>query len=447
MDIVLLFIGIITLLFNRVSYAIAIMFALLTSYFGLGSNISATIMVHSVSDCGIILFILIWLYESLLHKHSAFSVPNCIKIPICIFSFFLIVIVLYDFFARGTDLISIIQTYRHWILLIFAIPFFKVIETRAVENSLKIIFFISILASVFILVDFYFNLHLIRTESLEYISQTGSYYERAAIPTTFCVFYMLLSLTGYFRFSPIIRYVAFGIFFISIVASMIRSLILVSLVAILFVMVFINKTKTKNVIAAAILFVMLFLIIFTHEGVSNRMKEGFDEMAVITNQNSFSYDGNLVFRLELLNERARYVASSMDRFLLGIGGVREQDFRQVFYIGLNGAQLDTSDIAWPLLLLRLGYLGTLIFIFIWLGYLTTLFRTRNIIGKTGRVFLVANIFTSFCSSFPSNGTFWLFITMILAISTENLNKQKLIDYKLRVMRQKFKNKVSINDNP
>ena len=55
--------------------------------------------------------------------------------------------------------------------------------------------------------------------------------------------------------------------------------------------------------------------------------------------------------------------------VFGIGNVQESDLKQhLFHIGLKGprgrvVQLDTSDIAWVLLLLRYGYVGTAVYIF------------------------------------------------------------------------------------
>ena len=93
-------------------------------------------------------------------------------------------------------------------------------------------------------------------------------------------------------------------------------------------------------------------------------------------------DGSVTFRFLLTQERFSYIAQDPVTLLFGIGNVTEDHFDGHFQIGhLNEdggiTQLDTGDIAWALCFLRLGLLGTIIWIGISLKFLWCFFKRKN----------------------------------------------------------------------
>lgn len=393
------------------------MFALLTSYFQLGSNLSEVIVSHSVSDCGLILFFIIWLYNYRKRKPRKTKKFTELKNSIFIFACFLSVAILFDLALRGTGIVSEIQTYRHWLFLILAVPFASYMEISALNKAITGIFCLSVIATIVILADTYFSLNLISQDTVEYIDEDGSIYTRGAIPTTFCIFFLLLSITRYGDISWKYRYLLFFLFFLSILSSMIRSMFISSLIGVLMIMFFVNRVKIKGLGRWGLLFIAIFALMSSSGGFVNRLTEGFREIVNMTERgDSIEESGTFNFRIMLLKERAGYVLSSIDKIIFGIGGIKEGDFHPIFKIGLKGAQLDTSDIAWPLLLLRLGYVGTVLFLSIWYRLSRLLFKSKSILGMTGCVYLVINILLSFCSSFVANGAFWLFMVLVLFVS-------------------------------
>jgi len=418
MDIILLTAGIAALFFNSTSTSIVIMFALLTSYFQLGSNLSEVIVNHSVSDCGLILFFIIWLYNYIRRKPGRTKDFTELKNSIFVFACFLSVAILFDLALRGTGIVSEIQTYRHWLLLILAVPFASYMEISALKKAITGIFCLSVIATIIILADTFLSLDLLNKDTLEYMDEDGTIYARGAIPTTFCTFYLLLSITRYGDISSKYRYLSFFLFFLSIISSMIRSMFISSLIGVLMVLFFVNRVKIKGLIRWGLLFIVIFLFVSSSGGFVNRLTEGFRDIISMTEHGaSIEESGTFNFRIMLLEERAGYVLSSIDKFLFGIGGIKETDFHPIFKIGLQGAQLDTSDIAWPLLLLRLGYVGTILLLWIWYRMFGLLFKSKSILGMTGWVYMVINILLSFCSSFVANGAFWLFMILVLFVSS------------------------------
>jgi len=417
MDIILLIIGISLLFFNRTSISIAIMFALLTSYFQLGTGKSDMFVYHNISDCGLILFFIIW-WVSSMRKHKINSTKRFSKliIIISVFAVFLFAVIVYDMLARGTSIISEIQTYRHWLLLIFAIPFTSLIPMHTLRQSIAIIFYLSVCATVVIIADNLFDLNITHRE-FYHISGGGVAYLRGAFPTTFCSFYLLLVVSPFFKLNSLSRYSILGLFLFSIILSMTRSLLIASMIGLFMMLVFVNKTKMKNVIWYGLFFVVVLVVVFLSDGFADRIEEGIVEVVSISKRGtSADTEGNFIFRLQLFQERAEYVFSSFDKIVFGIGGVKEQDFNPIFNIGLDGTQLDTGDIAWPLLFLRLGFVGSLMVVLIWIVYARLLRGSKTVLGRTGWVFLIVNVLLSFCSTLVAMGYFWLFITMILFVS-------------------------------
>lgn len=141
----------------------------------------------------------------------------------------------------------------------------------------------------------------------------------------------------------------------------------------------------------------------------------------------------MTFRLNLLKERYEYVSSKWDRTLFGIGSIREKEFPTTFKVGLYNAQigratqLDTSDIAWAILVLRLGILGTILLMFIWVKMVGLFKICSNTFGKAGYVFLCISFLISFCGPNFSQGNYWLFMLILLMVSCHIENQEETFE--------------------
>jgi hypothetical protein len=152
---------------------------------------------------------------------------------------------------------------------------------------------------------------------------------------------------------------------------------------------------------------------------------GFDEMQNFTLEGNVQ--GNFSFRIFQAAERLNYISQSFQYEIFGVGSITEQNFPYIFKIGLRNesgivTQLDTADIAWSLLFLRLGFLGTFIYLIFYVNILFKLYKLKfsNPLVITTFVYLFINLsIISFASSNIATGQFWLFPVLIYYTINKN----------------------------
>ena len=122
----------------------------------------------------------------------------------------------------------------------------------------------------------------------------------------------------------------------------------------------------------------------------------------------------MTFRLYILAERYEYLKNDPIHYLFGIGNVVENDFKDVFKIGLYNEdsdiiQLDTGDIAWPLIILRLGMLGLLLYLIWSFMFISLISKNKeDPLALSTMSYVLTTIFViSFASSSFARGTFWM----------------------------------------
>lgn len=433
MDIAFLIIGIICLHYRKPEISFTIFIGLSTSYFQMGTNLSELIVAHNVSDTGMLLFFYMYFYGIWNKQQYPLPVSRQLYWPLFAFGLFLVLTVLYDY-ARGRTVISILQTYRHWILLFFAMPFVRLYPISTFEKSVKLIMYMSVFATVLILMDHYAGTHILQKDAGMFLSKSGVAYKRGAIPTTYCIFYIFLLLTDYYKdLNPKLKYLFVGLFFLSIAASMIRSQLFSVLLGIFFILYITEKIRISNLGTIFISVGLIMGIVLSDSGLRERTLLGIKEVQGLSSTSSKKEEGNMTFRLNLLKERYEYVSSKWDRTLFGIGSIREKEFPTTFKVGLYNAQigratqLDTSDIAWAILVLRLGILGTILLMFIWVKMVGLFKICSNTFGKAGYVFLCISFLISFCGPNFSQGNYWLFMLILLMVSYHIENQEETFE--------------------
>lgn len=422
MDIAFFLLGVICLHYNKPALTFTIFMGLSTSYFQMGTNSSDFIISHNVHDSGMLLFFYMYFYGIWNKQRYPLPVSRQLYWALFMFGLFLILAILYDY-ARGRTIVSILQSYRHWLLLFFAMPLMRLYPISIFEKSVKQIMYISVFATVLILIDHYAGTRILHEDTGVFLSKRGIAYKRGAIPTTYCIFYIFLLLADYYKgLSPKLKYLFVGLLFLSIVASMIRSQLFSVLLGIFFVLYITRKIRLGNLGTILIGTVLMAGVVLSDSGLRERVLLGWKEVHSLSSSSPKKEKGNMSFRLDLLKERCDYVTVRCDRALLGIGSIREKEFPTTFKVGLYNArmgrptQLDTSDIAWALLVLRLGILGTLILMVIWIKMISLSSRCSASFGKAVYVYLYISFLVSFCGPNFSQGSYWLFMVVLLMIS-------------------------------
>ncbi|MCQ2379540.1 MAG: hypothetical protein MJ025_01260 [Victivallaceae bacterium] len=196
--------------------------------------------------------------------------------------------------------------------------------------------------------------------------------------------------------------------------SSIRSLI-VGLLLSLWIFLLMNaRTMRKFFVSlVACLFTgIVFVFAISHYGIlRQRFADMAQEMKLIEEHNLDSRNGTLSLRLEHFIARQQYVRSNAQHFVFGIGNIVDEDFAPTFKG--DSAQLDTADISWSDVVLRLGYVGMALFVALWLIILVALWMKKNESRQALALFsflLPSLVVISFCSADIATGFFYVFVS-------------------------------------
>lgn len=415
MDIIILIISLFLLYKKKLAWVLFSLILLTTSYLNVGSNLSEYPFTHNVSDSGLILYLFLSFY---LIKNNNFRFrKTALSKYIKFFFLFLLLSIIVDLVFNGIDLLSIVKTSRYWIFLT-CIWIFSYISEGDIKKLIEYLLKALAIAALITIIDFFFNVQLLGKEvKTEYLG-SGFLIERASIPSVLIIFFILLLFSKYFKFKPKIKYFYLGIFSTVLITSMIRSLFLATVIGILLVFILKEKLKLKNLFAGIIMATGLIFVVTTNPIIQERFSEGFRDIQSF--QLESNVQGNFSLRILQMAERLNYLSQSPQYAIFGVGNVTEQNFPYVFTIGIADksgmvTQLDTGDIAWSLLFLRLGLLGTVIYIFYYVSILIRFyrFRLKNPVAVTMFSYLFVTFFiVTFASSDIASGQFWLFPVII-----------------------------------
>lgn len=415
MDILIALVCLFFLFKNRLDNVLLGIFILTSSYLGALGNISPFPLPHNVSDSGLVLYICLFIY--IFAKYGLQAIDNRIALAISIFFVFLLLSFLVDLFFNSIDIVSIIRTSRHWIFL-SAFWIFPKIPLKHKTAFLKKLLYFTIAVTAIMLIEYFFKIEILNTRIIAESNYMGDRYLRAPIPSTYSLFFLLVLLTPLRIVSPKQKLLICALISFSILFSMIRSIIVAALLGILYLLRH-NKLLSRQSILVTLLVILLSAGVFSsNDYIRLRFSQAFLEISSLSSNRPGS--GNLIFRFSHLIERFHYVSHKPQYIIWGIGNVHEEDFHPVFKIGLpvegQISQLDTGDIAWSILFLRIGFLGTLLYLLLYLFVLQQFYRYRQLsrLSLPALIYLLLNLLIlSFASSLPANGQFWLLPFLLL----------------------------------
>ena len=431
MDLLLFVIGVVFIFLKRYEFVLIIILALYTAFFLLGDNSAEFPLTHNVSDTGIILFALL-LVSVYRFKSETYYYPilDKLKMPLLAFGIFLYLATFWDLFQTN-NFLWVIKTSRHWIALFMTIPMLSYFSPEVYEKALKYIFYITVVGSVLILLDHALGTELLGEKAEIKYTATGEEYSRGAIPSTFTVFYIFLLLTDYWKtvwnLKPWVKNLCLIILFATVVVSLIRSMIFSVLLGMGVLLYRTGKITLRQIPQIILSFVVIAAVLFNSAGFQDRMQQGMTEMTTSVAAERYGLPdrevkGNMSFRLAILLERAEYVGDDIELILWGIGNIPDEFFPEIFKIGLPNietgkpTQLDTADISWPLLVLRLGYLGTFLFLFFLMRCLKVSLSVKSPFGSVIYVyFVVQYLLLSFTGSYTAIGFNYMFLFMLFIL--------------------------------
>jgi len=432
MDIIVLIIAFHLLFKNKWAWVLFAVILLTTSYLGLGTDISNFPIEHNVSDAGLILYLALCFY--ILSKHNFKLAKTNLSKYLILFYIFLVITFCIDLLFNNIGFISIIKTSRHWIFL-SCIWFFYYIPSKEIRKLIDYLFNSTVIISVIMLVEFFFETQILGKEYETLASESGNLLTRGSIPSTFVPFFLLFLFTPFYEFKLKTKKFYIILFLLVLITSVIRSWYLAMIVGFIVLIILQNKLKVKTIYTGILILTGLFVAVSFNPIIKERFKVGFEEVQSFNFTAEKEVKGNYSFRMLHAKERLNYILHNIQYTFFGLGNITEENFPEVFIIGLvNDAggviQLDTADIAWSTLIIRLGLLGTFLYLLFFVGVLLFFYRNRknNPLATVTFVYLFINLtILSFASSTMATGQFFIFPVLLYFLSKRKLVKVKLFN--------------------
>ena len=326
---------------------------------------------------------------------------------------YIVLTIIFDFLLNGIDLWSVLRTSRHWLMLLMLIPLIRIPYSQ-LEKVLRTLFFITIAVSAIIVFEYLSGHYYFTREAYESYSGV-SLVTRGSLPSTYALLYVLLLSMGYGSRNKIVRYGLIALLSFSLLLSATKSIALGLFLG--FVILVSLKSKSVGGAIGRILLVTTLTL-----GVVSILPDL--RQRLIIGQQSLGKvdDGSMTFRWLLTQERFHYIAQKPETLVFGIGNVTEDHFKGTFQIGHidsegEMAMLDTGDIAWALALLRLGLLGTVLWVGLSLVFVWCFHKRKEEFYSIPLIsFLLLNLLVlSLAGTTSYMGTYWIVPLISLSI--------------------------------
>lgn len=418
MDILFLFISLILMCFPRLkAWAAVIILFLSEDFFQLYGFITEITFLPNPRDAGLMAALAFCcLYGKQAWKGWRRTGQNerRLKQILCVLLVYVFLIALGDFIVHGTTVFTIMRTSRKWFMIFFVLMA-PVFSPRDVGRLLHILLWITLGHSLLVIYE---------SVTQDYYWTVGATAEgrlgevRGSLPAPYALFYTSLLAFNVFRFKKWETILLLCVLVVSQLVSATRSIAL-ALVLVFIVAAFYQAKNKLTAVLKVIATALAFLMVFSSIPI---LRERFMDAAREQKEvgKSGEVEGSTTFRLLLLQERYDYLKQHPGRYVFGIGNVHEDNFPQIFKIGLlhpdgKVVQLDTGDILWPLIILRLGMLGLCLFLWIHISYLIYCWRDRHLLLKAVMAYMTVNLLILSFASTALNGALYLFLPTLLVL--------------------------------
>lgn len=413
MDYILLLIGLVMIFRRNYPWLFAIIIVLASTYLQLPLKVEMQMMIgpqHNVGDTGLLLYLIFWFNEVI--KNGVY-ITNTMSKVISIFLLFLLLNGLYDI-IEGVSLGDVARYLKTWAYLSIVYTNIQM-NLDDVKKIIKIIFWITFAISLVLVLQY--------LAGAAWIGYTTHYsiYTRGAKPPSFAIICCCLAFVNVFKFSEKVRIITTVGLFLPVLFSMKMSYFTtISLILIsnylLKQQMYIEKLfkyLVVCIVGAAVLFTA-FPVFY------QRFQETVRQTGV--SSSSRIEEGNFSYRIEHFAERLNYILQKPVRSVRGLGYVQERNFHErPFKLGQTNllgrkAMLDTGDIAWSLLILRLGLVGLLLYFIVYGRCLHILWQERNsdeIISVFFSYMLISLVFMSFGNTLIAHSDFFIIPLLII----------------------------------
>ena len=392
--------------------ALLLFFFFATSGFNLiPEEITKFAFISKGSDYAFLILIGIIFIDSLFNR-GYFNRDNFTKYLI-VFALFLIICIFYSKFVIKLGWGDILRTIRYQFFWL-AYFLFRHLKKEMLEAILKCLFFVSLFTAILYLLQIVFDKAILIDTVTGYTHLFGIKVTRFYNQPEMLFFFTFMALY-YNPLKGIPKYVSMILFTLALLGAFHRSLIGCFFFSILIgYIIGLPYLKRVRFIAIASIFLSFFIFFMGYMFVHSRTY--LDIKTLVTgNYEDSDFDkddlesSTFTFRILHLLERNQYLLDHPKAMFFGAGLMPEDsklvdkmfDFKIGLVAELTGipVQLDTGDISYSVLLLRLGYVGTFLYLFL-IAYLMVFFykKRSNGYGLFSFLYLILAIGVSFFSA-------------------------------------------------
>lgn len=321
---------------------------------------------------------------------------------------FLVVLLLYSIFVKEIEVSVALRVFRNFIFFI-SLFLFLPLQPADFEKIWKGVVYATSIASVLYCLQPLLHVGILNkvVSDLDEDLQLGIVSRYYNVPVFICpvLFFLFYPQhTFHIRF----RKILLGINVLAVLLTQHRNLMIAVLFSFFLYLIFNNKLRLGNAIIYCTL--SIGILIGADSFLNNRLSKGLEDIGKTSLnrqteqfQNvSLSDLSTTEFREMLFMERLDFVSKNQTRVFFGIGLMTDDSKKARnlrFYVGApdedgNISQIANIDIVWASMLLQLGIVGSLIFIFLHLTLLKEFFmQRRNPYIQTG-IFYIVSLFIS-----------------------------------------------------
>ena len=372
MDYLLFIVGLIMMYRKNYPWLFAIIIVLASTYLQLPLKSEMRMMIgpeHNVADTGLLLYLIFWSNEVM--RNGLYKAHPMAK-PVSFFLLFLLLNGLVDIW-NGVSAGDVIRYLKHWAYL--TIVFVDIpLQIGGIKNLIKIIFWITFFVSLILVVQY-----LLGVTWLGYTSTYNSY-TRGAKPPSFAIICCCIASLNIFRLQRTVRIITSLVFSLPIVFSMKMSYFTTLCLILMLFYLLKQEIYIIKLLKYAIIGLTCLVVLFTAFPVFyQRFQSTVNQTEISSSQKE---KGNFSYRIDHFTERLEYVLRDPLRSIRGLGYVQERNFHEKpFKLGQSNnwgqkAMLDTGDIAWSLLILRLGIFGIIFYLVMYSRFLRLLWMER-----------------------------------------------------------------------
>jgi len=394
--------------------ALIIFFFFITSGFNLvPEEIMTNKLFSKGMDYAILIITGIIIIDSLCIKN--YLKPDKLLWFILVFYAFLAVCVVYNKYVVGVGWKEIIRTVRYNVLWIAYLVFRNLPKERLLL-LLKWLFSITVVCAILFLLQIILNERILNEGMKSKVLLFGMKIPR---------FYNQPDMLQIFTFMAIyfnpykgkIRIITAIILIMALLGAFHRSLFIAFIVAIsIGYVILLPRVKRIVILTSAAVIGLFFVVFWGYQFANSRTIK---DIAIVTSGNVAGIDdldidiedlqaSTFTFRIAHLLERNQYLLDHPKTLLFGAGLMTEDskltDKMFNFVIGLPDElsgktfQLDTGDISYSILLMRYGYLGTLLVLSLYFFLMTVFYKNRqDPAGLFSFVYFVVVIVVTFFS--------------------------------------------------